>query len=255
MNWDLSHLLDKWDYQPGQVIVRRFKGKDGAEKLQLRVDLGILQMNVEGRPDGKRPLGQESLYEHFLGQLTKHKESHGGVETGFTLSAEDCSRLQQEAIQYHHRYICLLQLEDYKAVLRDTTRNLEVFDFVSQFAATTELSWALEQFRPQLIMMQTRALGELALQSDDFDAATSAIESGLDGIRSFFREHARLDLAEDNSEILSLETWLQQVRERRPLSELERLENALHEAVRREDFEKAAEMRDALKKLRPSSKS
>ena len=31
MDFDISHLLDQWDYQPGQVVVRRFKGKDGKE--------------------------------------------------------------------------------------------------------------------------------------------------------------------------------------------------------------------------------
>ena len=55
MNFDISHLLESWDYQAGQVIVRKFTAKDGVEKIQLRVDLGLLQMNAEGRPDGKRP--------------------------------------------------------------------------------------------------------------------------------------------------------------------------------------------------------
>ena len=61
MDFDISHLLDQWEYQPGQVVVRRFKAKDGREKIQLRVDLGLLQMNAEGRPDGKRPFGRASL--------------------------------------------------------------------------------------------------------------------------------------------------------------------------------------------------
>ena len=55
MNFDISHLLDHWDYQPGQVVVRRLVGKDGQEKIQLRLDLGLLQMNAQGRPDGKKP--------------------------------------------------------------------------------------------------------------------------------------------------------------------------------------------------------
>src|SRR4051812_10799411 len=55
MSFDISHILDKWEYHPGQVVVRKFIGRDGQEKIQLRVDLGLLQMNAEGRPDGKRP--------------------------------------------------------------------------------------------------------------------------------------------------------------------------------------------------------
>src|ERR1700755_1267168 len=116
MNFDISHLLEHWDYQPGQVVVRKFTGKDGMEKIQLRVDLGLLQMNAEGRPDGKHPFGHESLLQHYEMQLEKYRETHGN-DDDFELKGEDCSKLQQEAIQYHHRYICLFQISDYEAVV------------------------------------------------------------------------------------------------------------------------------------------
>jgi protein-arginine kinase activator protein McsA len=57
---------------------------------------------------------------------------------------------------------------------------------------------------------------------------------------------------EQCTEIQSLERWLNDLQSRRPLSEVERLEQALNEAVRREDYEKAAEVRDALRNLRAS---
>jgi hypothetical protein len=69
MSIDISDLLEQWDYVPGQVVVRKFRGKNGLDKIQLRVDLGLLQMNATGRPDGKRPFGQESLLEHYQEQL------------------------------------------------------------------------------------------------------------------------------------------------------------------------------------------
>src|SRR5436309_1686485 len=72
MNFDISQLLDQWEYQPGQVVVRRFIGKDGVEKIQLRVDLGLLQMNSHGRPDGKRPFGHPSLLDYYLARVKKH---------------------------------------------------------------------------------------------------------------------------------------------------------------------------------------
>src|SRR5436190_18027257 len=104
MDFDISHLLEHWDYQPGQVVVRKFKTKDGSEKIQLRVDLGLLQMNVEGRPDGKRPFGYISLFDYHQSRLYKHVAQHPGSE-GFKLKPEDCGKLQLEALQYHHRYI------------------------------------------------------------------------------------------------------------------------------------------------------
>ena len=143
MNFDISEVLGAWGYQAGQIIVRRFTGKDGKEKIQLRVDLGLLQMNPLGRPDGKQPFGHESLLEHYEARLRKYEEAHDGSDDGFQLDAEDCSKLQQEAIQFHHRYICLFQLKDYPAVLRDTERNLRVFDFVDKYAEMLELAWAV----------------------------------------------------------------------------------------------------------------
>lgn len=252
MNFDISQILDQWDYQPGQVVVRKFRGKDGTEKIQLRVDLGLLQMNAQGRPDGKRPFGHESLLHHHLNQLEKFRASHNGNDEGFKLKGEECAKLQQEAIQYHHRYICLFQLGDYEEVVRDTDRNLEAFDLVQNYAESDELSWALQQFRPQLLMMRIRAKGALALKSNNYDNAIHLIENALNELRTFYREHGRQDLLDHSGEIHSLETWLQEVQTKRPLSERERLENALDEAVRNEDYEKAAQVRDALRKIKTS---
>jgi UvrB/uvrC motif len=250
MSFDISSFLEQWDYQPGQVVVRKFRGDDGLDKIQLRVDLGMLQMNAQGRPDGKHPYGRESLLEHFQGQFEKFQREHAGEEKEFRLSAEDCGRLQQEAIQFHHRYICLFQLEEYDGVLRDTDRNLKVFDFVEKHAASEEVAWALQQFRPQLLMMRIRARGALALQNSRYDEVMRLVENGLEEIRQFYRDHERLDLMEQSGEILSLESWLQDIQSKRPLTPRERLENALNEAVRNEDYEKAAQVRDALKNLK-----
>ena len=111
MNCDISHLLDRWDYRPGDVMVRKINGRDGRTKLQLRVDLGILQMNTEGRPDGKRPNGHESFFDFLLSRLDAHM-SEEGSDTQFKLNSEQCIRLHLEALQFHHRYICMLQLEE-----------------------------------------------------------------------------------------------------------------------------------------------
>jgi hypothetical protein len=249
MNFDISHLLEQWDYQPGQIVVRRFKGKDGSEKIQLRVDLGLLQMNAEGRPDGKKPMGNDSLFEYQQSRLRKHCDAHGG-EDGFVLKAEDCAKLQLEALQYHHRYICLLELQDYSAVIRDTDRNLAVFDFVSEYAENEDLAWSLQQFRPQLLLIQTRARGHEKLNARRFAEALRAIEAGMNAIRRFYNECGRGENVDQCPEILYLETWKAEINQKRPLSKREKLEHALSEAVRQENYEKAAEVRDELRKLK-----
>ena len=56
-------------------------------------------------------------------------------------------------------------------------------------------------------------------------------------------------MAEQASEVRMLESWLQELRPHLPLSNRERLEVELNQAVAREDYEKAAELRDALKRI------
>jgi hypothetical protein len=249
MDFDISHLLEKWDYQPGQVVVRKFKTKDGQEKIQLRVDLGLLQMNAEGRPDGKQPFGQPSLFDYYQTRLYKHLSTHDGSDEEFKLKAEDCSKLQLEALQYHHRYICLLQLADYPGVIRDAERNLAVFNFVGKHAETEDLAWSLRQFQPQLLMILTRARAMQSLESNDYGVAIEQVEQGLEDIRDFYREHARSEMIEQSGEVQSLDSWLSEIRANRPLTAREKLERALSDAVKREDYEKAARVRDALRNL------
>jgi hypothetical protein len=250
MDFDITRLLDQWAYQPGQVVVRKFKAKDGKEKIQLRVDLGLLQMNAEGRPDGKRPFGRPSLFEYYQARLHKHLAHHDGDASGFKLKAEDCAKMQVEALQFHHRYICLLQLADYAGAIRDAERNLAVFDFVGKHAEGEELAWSLQQFQPQLLMILTRARGSQALMTNDYSSAIECIEEGLEKIRAFYRENSRADAADQSGEVISLESWLEEVRAKRPLSQREQLERALNEAVKSEDYERAAKVRDELRNLK-----
>ena len=252
MDFDISRLLGDWEFQPGQVVVRRFKGLDGQEKLQLRLDLGLLQMNAEGRPDGKRPFGHVSLFEYYQARLYKHLAAHNGSDDAFQLTPDDCAKLQLEALQYHQRCFCLLQLEDYPGVIRDAERNLAVLDFLTKHVDSEELSLSLRQFLPQLLMVLTRARGSQTLQTGDYPLAIQQVKEGLEKIRAFYREtNAAVDV-EESGEVLALVDWLAEIRANRPLSQRERLERALQSAVSSEDYERAARVRDKLKNLKPA---
>ena len=252
MSFDISHILEQWDFQPGMASVRRFTTKDGVEKIQLRLDLGLLQMNSEGRPDGKRPLGHPSLLDYYQSRLGKHLAANDGNDDGFILKTEDCAKLQFEALQYYQRHNCLWQLEDYAGVVRDTERNLAACDFAAEHAESEELAWSLDQFKPQLLMMHTRAIATQTLRTHDFNTAIQQIENGMARIRDFYREHSRSEAMEQSIELSSLKAWLDELMARRPLSEREKLERALNDAVNNEDYEKAAQMRDALRNLKPT---
>lgn len=250
MSFDISHILESWDYKAGEVMVRRFTGKDGIEKIQLRVDLGLLQMNAQGRPDGKRPSGYGSLLELFQQKLKRHLAENGDSDADFVLNEEDCTRLQLEILQYHHRYLCLLQLQDFKGASRDARHNLAVFELAEHYAESQDLAWSLKQFQPHVLMVLARARASQALADNNYDLAISRVEEGLSRLRNFYGSHGKPEMVEHSAEIRSLEVWLDKIRSDRPLTCREQLEKALDEAVQKEDYERAAEMRDALRNLK-----
>src|SRR5690606_15628681 len=131
----------------------------------------------------------------------------------------------------------------------DTQRNLQVFDFVEEHAEAPEFAWSVQQLRPQLLMMQIRAQATLALEGQDHATAIQAVENGIEELKDFFTRLERPDLAEQSGEIQSLEVYLKEICSTRPLSDRERIEKALDDAVRREDYEKAALYRDQLRNL------
>jgi tetratricopeptide (TPR) repeat protein len=203
---------------------------------------------MEGRPDGQRPFGRESLLEHYQEERDTYR-SENGSDTGFQLDHEACGLLGQEGLQYYHRYVCLFRLEAYEEVERDTARNLRLFDFVHQYAADEEDRTSMEQYRPYVIMMNTRAKGALHVNRKDYDAALRQIEAGVERIRSFLQETGQVEEIETSNEIGFLRQWEEEVRKSRPLTLKQRLQQQLQEAIAREEFERAAEIRDQVRKL------
>jgi hypothetical protein len=243
MSLDLENILGDWPHEPGQIKVRKILGNDGREKLQLRIDLGLIQMNVTGRPDGVMPHGCESLYAYH--QERARKMLRAGED--FKLSPDECGELQQEGVQYYHRYISLFQLKDYLGVIRDTQRNLDLFSFVSKHTDQEELAWSLEQFRPYVLMMNTRAKASIELDRDDYAAAVRLIEQGRDEINAFYNETNNPEMAAKSPEIGFLEEWLDEVRAKRPLTKLEVMQREMEKAIANEAYERAAELRDKIK--------
>ena len=241
MSFDLSDLLRDWPYEPGQLQVRKITGSDGREKLQLRLDMGVLQMEMTGRPDGREPHGVESELE-----FQTDRAEQGGKD--FELSEDDVGELQAEGVQYYHRYLALFQLGDWQSVIRDTKRNLDMFSFVAKHAPDEDSSWSVLQFRPYVMMMNTRAKANLAIEKDDVDAAIKLVEKGISGIEKFVKDHNREGEA-DISEIKSLGEWLEELRKLKPLTPIEKLNRELERAVEDEKYERAAELRDALKAM------
>ena len=251
MSLDLNTVLKDWPHEPGMIKVRKVTGLDGRDKLQLRIDLGVLQMEMTGRPDGLRPHGCDSL----LSYHQNHAQLAEASGNDYELSPEDCSELQQEGIQYYHRYVSLFQLSDYAGVIRDTQRNLDLFSFVDEHSQREEIIWNFQQFRPYVLMMNTRAKASLLLHEGKFADAMREIERGRDTIIEFFQKSNFPELATKSSEVAFLEEWLEEVSSKRPLSKLEIMQREMESAIAKELYERAAELRDAIKQFKASGQT
>ena len=244
MSFDLSHILQDWPYEPRRLSARKFLGDDGILKVQMRVDLGILQMNYEGRPDGVKPKKADSFLDYYRKVFKREKS--------LVLLAEDVQELRLEAIQYYHRYLSLYHLKDYPGVIRDTRHNMEILKMISQHA-DEEDSWSVQQYRPHVLMMHSSAKALLQLDRNQRKAALATVHQGIKQIKRFYGDVFDLDQPEASPEIMALRELQHRITDDsipEPPEKSVDLEEDLELAIYSENFELAAQLRDELNRLK-----
>jgi hypothetical protein len=244
---DLRQILRAWPYEPEQDA-RIVRGEDGRELLQVRTPLGIEQYEMDGRPDGLRPHGMESALEYHLHCLNQAKFS--GREAEFELSPPECSELFHEGTLYYFRYVRLFQLKDWARTIRDTSRNLRSFDFLHQYAQREEDQQLLEKWRPYIIRDNSSASVLQALDKGAYDDALKVARQAIRQIESLEDLDDETFRFEQERSVMALRELESQVQKNRPLSELEQLEHQMRRAIDRQDFERAARLRDRIRDLR-----
>jgi hypothetical protein len=250
---DLKPILEDWEHNPDQFSVRIIQGDDGRDKIQVRLDLGVLQMEIDGRPDGQRPEDQESWFDVFRRRQQDHDTANPDGAS-FQLSSGDCQLMMREGVQYYHRYISFWHLERYELCARDTARNLRLFAFVREFAARDQDRLMFDQYRPYVIMMHSKAVATPLLEVNQHDAAIQVVDAGIAAIRTFLDQYGKLEQADRCSELTHLERWREQLVARKPAlpppppDPLDQLRADLQQAIDNERFEEAARLRDELRK-------
>ncbi|NQU11063.1 UvrB/UvrC motif-containing protein [bacterium] len=244
---DIRELLEQWPYDP-EDNVRLAKGADGRDLLQVRLPLGIEQHELEGRPDGQRPHGAASAFDHQLQRFARAKAA--GSEGSFGLSAEDCAELFGEGVLYYYRYLHLFQIQDWRRTLRDTRRNQRLFDFVRDHARREEDQLHLEQWRPYLLRMHAVAGAMLELEHGRHGRAREIVSRTLTQIEELPEIDEPTFKFERQRSREALHELVAQIEKSQPLSESELLERQLSQAVEAEEFEKAAQLRDRLRALK-----
>jgi hypothetical protein len=249
MNYDISHVLADWRYEDKAGLqVRRVEGRDGKPRIQVRVDLGLIQMETTGRPDGVRPFGRETLFHHYQEEAERHRARYGWYE-GFELDSDQCAGLRQEALQYYHRRIAAMALQDFPAVVADATHNLRILDLLKAFARNREDWLSSEQYRAFITSHRIQATALQSLQQENVQGAILALDRGMSELREIFAAQEREEDFPDSVEVAILQDLRRKLEARHQVSHRRRLEMLLDNALMREDPDQAAELRAQLRRL------
>ncbi len=243
---DLQATLRDWPYEPEKISVRKILGADDVIRIQMRVEMGIVQMETLGRPDGARPFGCESLLTYHKRRIAKHQQRNG-TPGGYLLSRDDCEALRVEASLFYRRYIAYFVLEEFSNVRNDTAHSLAIFDLCRDFAEDPSDRASLEDFRPYVMMMHSRALAYQALEDKEPASALAHVNRGIIDIKAHFEEQGRSDAADASEEINILRTLGNELNGKLPQNSLLGTRKALRNAIQEERFEEAARLRDELK--------
>lgn len=244
---DLRRILKSWPYDP-ENDARVVRGEDERELLQVRTPLGIEQYEMDGRPDGSRPHGMESALEYHQHRLNQARFS--GREAEFELSPQECGELFHEGTLYYFRYVRLFQLKDWTRTVRDTTRNLRAFDFLHRYARREEDQQFLEKWRPYILRVHASATAMLEVEKEAYDQASKTLREAIEKIEALDELEDDTFKFERERSLLALRELKAQIQKNRPLSELERLEHQLRRAIDKQEFERAARLRDRIRELK-----
>lgn len=231
---DLDDFLRDMPFERGRLAARVLAARDGRRILLVRVELGILQMELEGRPDGG-----ESLLERLKGRP-------GGADASRAGAAEGAA-LRLELVQYQQRAMALTAAGLVDLALEDWDRAVRGAEFLRRTQGD-EAEWAAG-FGFSVLVERTRALARRALSEGRTREAATAISAGLEALA----ERAAaigLDAAFDGlADIAALRAWRDALVPRLPPAQRAELEARLRAAIAAENYELAAILRDELRLL------
>ncbi len=252
---DVDDILLDWSFDPETVQTRLIRASNGRYVLQMRADLGILQMEVKNRPDGTTPYGFKTLLAYL-----KHSICKQGNQ--FLFHRKNWGEAIRELRQFAQRRICWLALGRYSGVVRDADHSLELIRFLRDHALdqkflpeTHEFNRGfrigdLDELDQSLILFQKiQAVVMMTLRDHGPVHAVEAVNTGIRQLRdespdSRIASRTRRSPVEVKIELLwDLKT---QIQNRYGLGPS--LEERMQQAVAREDYELAAKLRDRIRR-------
>jgi len=232
----MDEILRNWEFDPQTLSVRLVKGDDGRDVIQMRVDLGVLQMETKGRPDGQKVNG----FATFLDQALSLEER----DPDLVMDEDQRFEADREFVQFYHRRISWLRLEHYHRAVEDADHTLYLMDFCRDHSPDEEWTMSHEQYRPFVLFHRTQADALASLDESEPESAITKINEGLDQMKDVFSEHEAEDEFDDDEMVQQLRALRDNLRKQHSIGPT--LQERLAEAVKTEQFELAAMLRDEL---------
>jgi hypothetical protein len=250
MRRDIDDALQDWPFEPepGEVIAREVRARDGRTVLQIRVELGLYQLEVEGRPDGTRPHQFTTYLDYLRYRAASRGLAPGGKAPPWTMAEKECEEADREFVQFYHRRVAWLALQKYDKALGDADHTLSLMDFVCRHGINSEYVASHEKYRGLVLFHRTQAAAALALERRRPEEAIDAVR---EGIARIIAHQERWDDAfeDEGSPNASLIEQLHSLEDgiRKNFAVEKTLREQLDEAVACEDYERAARLRDQIR--------
>lgn len=242
MSQDIDAALQGWEFKPGVVEARMVQAGDGRQVIQMRVELGVLQIETTSRPDGARPHGCPTYFDY----LRQQAQAADRAGQAFVLDEEQSLEADREFVQFFHRRICWLALRKYERAVADADHTLAFMSFVRDHSPNEEYTQAHEQYRGFVLYQRTQAAAALGIEQDNAEAAIDAISEGLKQLDDFFAAHDLEEQMEENGMVQQLRQMEKSLRQVHGIDAT--LREQLDRAVANEEYEAAARIRDALRR-------
>ena len=162
------------------------------------------------------------------------------------MNEEQCQEADREFVQYYHRRICWLALRQYDQAMADADHTLAFMDFVKRHTPHEEYMQAHEQYRAFVLFQRTQAAAALRVEEAKPETAIDEIRAGLDKIHAFFAEHELEEQFDEDGMVQHLRKVEASLRQEYKIGAT--LQEQLEQAIAEENYEKAAQLRDQLRR-------
>ncbi len=247
MSLDLIEITGEWAGRTEGIRARLITGVDGREQLQLKVDLGLLQMFPDDQPAGP---GTPS---DALATL------HADRRAGRPIAESLLSALQRELAQFNFRRLALTVVAEeatqtnddaaarrsLRRAIRDIEHCLAILDGLE--AADASAAQPHRALRPPLVFNDARLRSRLLESEERFGEAADAADGGADRLVEVL-ERFGYDPADCGNDpaVQFLRQNAERLRGRAGSDDP--LAAQLRQALAQEDFETAARLRDKLRR-------